>query len=365
MAAHTKVIPNNCVSEIKIPRRVESANGVDYNPVLDLFVTFSYDYGVSLWNPVSGKVVAEFNGFGENFRDTMFVPGNRIAVSSSEAHHGGSVEIFNLGKDKYNSAEFVKEDEDSGTDDEEGEDEDEDEDSTADFVIEDKDLPMTYPGAIALSPGGNLLVTDAFNGGEGVYEIFVDWDNLKVLKSREIMFEEEEAESGNILLCCSPDFKVTTCTDYPPILSSAKVCLNTEEELQIQKLEKITYYMLNGEEKHISQDNWGVTGLVHDGQNLIIANEDEIVLLESMTEGSIAHLIASDVKPSGQIRLNHEGQLMVCEEKVIKLFEYKCNPRSLQDLCRSHVRNTICTGYIDKVNSLEIPSMLKKYLLFK
>ena len=71
--------------------------------------------------------------------------------------------------------------------------------------------------------------------------------------------------------------------------------------------------------KEIGQE---VTGLVHDGQNLIIANEDEIVFLESMTEGSKAHLIASGVNSTGQMRINHEGQLMVCEEKVIKLFEY-------------------------------------------
>ncbi|KAL9983909.1 hypothetical protein ACROYT_G006155, partial [Oculina patagonica] len=353
--AQTKVIPNNCVSEIKIPTRERSTYGVDYNPVLDLYVTFDYD--VSVWNPVSGEVVAEFTGFGNNFCDTMFVPGNRIAVSLSEEHHGGSIEIYNLGSVKSNSTEFVKGDKDNHIDNEE---DDEDEDSTAELVIEDKDLPMTCPGAIALSPGGNLLVTNAFNGGEGVYEIFIDWDNLKVLKSRKIIPGEKEAEWGVYPLCCSPDFKVTTFSIYLPFLSSAKVCSNSEGKVEIQEQDKITYYVLNGERKDID-----AVGLVHDGQNLIIANKSEIVLLESTTEGSNAHLIASDVKPRGQIRLNHEGQLIVCEEKVIKLFDYKCNPRSLQDLCRCHVRKTICTGYADKVNSLEIPFMLKNYLLFK
>ena len=56
---------------------------------------------------------------------------------------------------------------------------------------------------------------------------------------------------------------------------------------------------------------------------------------------------------------------MVCEEKVIKLFEYNCNPRSLQHLCRHNIRKTICTDYRDKVNSLEIPSILKDLLLYK
>lgn len=367
MAHEHTVIPNNCVSEIKIPRRVRSANGVDYNPALGLYATFNYNEGVSVWNPKSGKVVAEFEGFGENFRDTLFVPGDRIAVSSSEAHHGGAVEVFNLDKDKCNSAESAKEDygdEDRGDEDEdEDEDQDEDEDAKSrELVIEDKYLTMTYPGPIALSPRRNLLVTDAFNGGEGVYEIFVDWDNLKVLKSREIIPGDEEAESGIILLCCSPDFKVVTFSDCPPILSSVKVCMNSEEEVQIQEQEKITYYRLNGQEHQIDE---GIVGLVHDGENLIIANESKIVLLESMTEGSNAHLVASDVKPTGQMRINHDGQLIVCEESVLKLFEYKCNPRPLQDLCRCHVRKTIWTGYIDKINSLEIPSVLKNFLLFK
>ena len=366
MAAHEhKVIPNNCVSEIKVPTRVLNANGVDHNPALGLYVTFNnYFDGVSVWNPMSGKVVAEFGGMGENFCDALFVPGNRIVVSSSEVHHGGAVQIFNLDKNKCNSAESVKEDDDEDTEDEH-EDEGEDEDAkSAELVIEDKYLTMTYPGAIALSPRRNLLVTDAFNGGEGVNEISLDWDNLKVLKSREIIPGDEEAESGITLLCCSPDFKVATFTDYPPILSTAKVCMTSEEEVQIQEQEKITYYRLDGQEHQIDE---GIVGLVHDGENLIMANDNEskIVLLESMTEGSNAHLVASDVKPTGQMRINSEGQLIVCEGSVLKLFEYKCNPRSLQDLCRCHVRKTIWTGYIDKINTLEIPSVLKNFLLFK
>ena len=369
-AQELKVIPNNCVSEIKIPRRVRNANGVDHNPALGLYATFNnYFDGVSVWNPMSGKVVAEFEGIGENFRDTLFVPGDRVVVSSSEAHHGGAVQVFNLDKNKCNSAESVKEEDD----DEDTEDEHENEDGSADedidaksaaLVIEDKYLTMTYPGAIALSPRRNLLVTDAFNGGEGVYEIAIDWDNLKVLDSKEIIPGDEEDESGITLLCCSPDFKVATFSDYPPILSTAKVSMYSEEEVHIQEQEKITYYRLNGQEHQIDE---GVVGLVHDGENLIIANDNEsrIVLLESMTEGSNAHLVASDVKPTGQMRINHEGQLIVCEESILKLFEYKCNPRSLQDLCRCHVRKTIWAGYIDKINTLEIPSVLKNFLLFK
>ena len=363
-AVEHRVIPNNCVAEIKIPRRVRSAYGVDHNPALGLYATFNCDEGVSVWNPMSGKVVAEFRGLGENFCDTLFVPGDRIAVSSSEVHHGGVVEVFNLDKDRCDSAESVKKDEEEDDDeDAEGLDEDEDAAKSAELVIEDKYLTMTYPGAIALSPRKNLLIADAFSSGEGVSEIFIDWDNLKVLKSREIIPGDDEAETGITLLCCSPDFKVATFSCEPPIISTAKVCMNSEEEVQIQEQENITYFMLNGQENQIDE---GIVGLVHDGENLIVANYDEskIVLLESMTEGSNAHLVASDVKPTGQMRISREGQLVVCEEEVLKLFEYRCNPRPLQDLCRFHVRKTICTGYKDKINSLEIPSVLKNFLLF-
>ena len=323
-----------------------------------------------MWNPMSGKVVAEFEDLGENFYDALFVPGDHIAVSSSEVHHGGAIEVFNLDKDKCNSAECVREEDDVEDTEDEDKDEDEDEDenedakSAAELEIEGKDLPMTYPGAIALSPMRNLLVTDAFNSGLGVYEIFVDWHNLKVVKSREIIPGDEEAARRTTLLCCSPDFKVATFSDNPPILSTAKVCMNSEEGVQIQEQEKITYYMLNGQEHQIDK---GIVGLVHDGENLIIASENEskIVLLESMTEGSNAHLVASDVKPKGQMRINHEGQLIVCEESALKLFEYKCDPKPLQDLCRWHVRKAICTCYIDKINTLEIPKVLKNFLLFK
>ncbi|KAL9983914.1 hypothetical protein ACROYT_G006160 [Oculina patagonica] len=307
--AESKVIPNNCVSEIKIPNIEESAEGGDYSPVLNLYATFNNDKGISVWNPVSGKVVAEFRGFGECFDeitcdDTLFVPGsNHIAVSVTDSHNGGIIHILNLGKIKSNSADSEDnddEDEDDSSDDSSEDSDSSDnstEDSTADIEITNKDLPMlTYPVAIALSPGGNLLVADALNGGTGVYEIFIDWDNLKVLKSRKIIPGNEEAETGIMLLCCSPDFKVTTFTYHPPCLSSAKVCLNSEGEVEIQEQDKITYYVLNGEEKHIDAD--GITGLVHDGENLIIANEGEIVLLESTTEGSNAHLIASGYMPN-------------------------------------------------------------------
>lgn len=180
MAAHTKVNPNNCVLEIKVPRRVKYANGVDYNPCLGLYATSNDVVGVSIWNPVSGNVVAEFRGFGD-FRDVLFVPGNRIAVSSSGYYVGGDIKIFNLGDVMSNPAEFVNKDESN----------DEDEDSKADLEIKGKDILGSFPGPIALSPRRSLLVSD-INGD--VSEIFIDWDNLKLLKATKIIPGDEECE---------------------------------------------------------------------------------------------------------------------------------------------------------------------------
>ena len=334
-----KVIANNCVSTVEIPSKIAYATGFDYNPVLNLFATFNYEDALTVWNPVSGKVVAEWDDCALNNRDTSFLPGDRVAVSSSERRHGGNILIFKLafGEDKSEPAK-LEEDELS--------------------------LEMSYPGAFTLTPTKNLLVTaDPLDGREGIYEVSMDWDNGKILESRKIIPpEDEEIETGISLLCCSQDFKVTTFVHEPPVLSTVKVCFNSKGEVQLEEERTITYYTLDGEEKEIGQY---VCGLLHDGENLIIANEDEIVALESMTEGSNAHLIASDINPTGQIKINSEGEIMVCEETVIKLFEYKCNPRSLQALCRRKIRKIVRTNYREKVNSLTIPDILKHYLLYK
>ena len=333
------VLENNCVSTIEVPSNVGSAEGFDYNPVLNLYATFNYENGLSVWEPRSGKVVAQVKHLGMNLLDTLFLPGDRVGISSFNYLDRGAIHIFNLSKGQPEPAELVI----------------------------DEDLPVPNAGALALSPERNLLVTDpvSIRPRYGVHEIFMDWDTLKVLKSREIILGDENG--GVWMLSCSQDFQVSTyiesADDSYTAISTAKVCFNPEGEVQIEEQQTITKYMLDGEETTIER----VGGLVHDGQNLIIANtsQEEIVLLESMIEGSNAHLVASDCVPFGQMRINHEGQLMVSKGTGICSFEYKCDPRSLQDLCRCSVRKTIHTDYQVKLNSLPISCMLKNYLLYK
>ena len=363
-----KVLANNCVSKVKIPKGkgVNRGNGVSYNPVLGLFVTVDFYEGVSVWNHVSGEVMAKCDlktGF-----DVSLLPGNRVALSfESGPHYAGSVLISSLEKDTFD-----------------------------DFELELKVPSSTDPGVIALTPQKSLLVAGSVQLDPGLYEIFMDWNNLKVLKMREICvpLPEEDEEYGGIgLLCCSPDGEVIRAEyefeDYEALSSLiiAKISLTCErkeqgsedededeekkelEQFKMQEEATISYYMLDGEENHI--DN--LRGFIHDGQNLIIAEGEKIVLLESLTEGSNAQLIVSGLKPAEEdsrkevgMNLNHKGQLMVCDDKeFIKVFEYRCRLRSLQDICRCFIVDTIHTGYSDKVKSLAIPSTLKDYLLYK
>ena len=372
-----KVLANNCVSKVKIPEGVNSGNGVSYNPVLGLFVTMDFNEGISVWNHVSGEVMAECD-LRSDFKVSL-LPGNRVALSyQSGSYYEGSVEIYSLEKDTFDFCE-----------------------------LELKMPSSTDPGVIALTPQKSLLVASSVQLDPVLYEIFMDWNNLKVVKMREIIVplpEGEDEEYNEIgLLCCSPDGKVIRA-EYElgqyealsSLIKIAKISLSCKkvsrsckrkqqgsededededeenielEQFKMQEEATISYYMLDGEENHI--DN--LRGFIHDGQNLIIAEGEKIVLLESLTEGSNAQLIVSGLKPAEEdsrkevgMNLNHKGQLMVCDDKeFIKVFEYRCRLRSLQDICRCFIVDTTHTGYSNKVKSLAIPSTLKDYLLYK
>lgn len=83
-----RILEDICISTVNIPDKLEVAYGFDYNTVLNLYASFNGDDGLAIWDSLSGKVVAEFNEFDEVFRDavfrdTLFLPGNRVGVSSS------------------------------------------------------------------------------------------------------------------------------------------------------------------------------------------------------------------------------------------------------------------------------------------
>ena len=81
------VLANNCVSKISVPKGAHSGNGVAYNPVLSLFVTMDLCNGISVWDPMKGKVMAKHNLGQDGQLDMLILPGNRIAVSYSEGNH--------------------------------------------------------------------------------------------------------------------------------------------------------------------------------------------------------------------------------------------------------------------------------------
>ena len=66
-----------------VPESVGKAFVVDCSPALGLYVTYNNDNGVAVWDPESRKVIAIFKDIDGNFCDALFLPGDRLAVSSS------------------------------------------------------------------------------------------------------------------------------------------------------------------------------------------------------------------------------------------------------------------------------------------
>ena len=348
-----RVLANNCVSQIKIPKRIEGAHAtVGYNPVRGLYATANRDLGrVFVWHTVTKKVVASISTTCDGHSEAIFLPGDHVGVSACEANHGGSVNICTLRGKKSRR-----------------------------LKIEGDQLPTTYPGPMALSPRKTLLLADVAHNCSQIFEIFVDWDNLRLVKSITIDLspptpQEDEHEMnkvpGTYFLCCLPDFNIISYDLGSWGLSVAKVRAISEEEVRCEERHKITYYMLEGEIKELKgglDKGCSLNGVVHDGKHLIIANGDEVVLLESMTEGSTAHLIANiEVDDFENIcfGINEKGQLMVCNNTVIKVFEYNCNVRTLMALCRNNIRKNTRRNYCSRVNTLAIPQVLKDYLLYE
>ena len=68
-----RVLANHCLSEIKIPERVNSAHAVNYNAVFGLHATAScYHRRVFIWKPVTEEVVASFSTTFDSFCGAIF-----------------------------------------------------------------------------------------------------------------------------------------------------------------------------------------------------------------------------------------------------------------------------------------------------
>ena len=160
---------------------------VDYNPALGLYATCN-DNGAAVWDSKSREVIARFKDVGENLCGVLFLPGDCLAVSSTGYYVGGMIDIYTLDKKKSKPAKFTLEGK--------------------------RDLPISSPRALALSPNKTLLVAnqDIKSWSAAVYELVMDWNDLKVIKSEEIdlINENIEIEEEILGVCCSPDFKIAT-----------------------------------------------------------------------------------------------------------------------------------------------------------
>ena len=192
--------------------------------MLGLYATVNRERGrVSVWNPVTEEVVASFSTTCDGLSRVIFLPGDRVGVSASTTHHGGDVEIHTFDGKKCRC-----------------------------LKIEGDQLRTTYPGPIALSPRKTLLLADVEDNCREIVAIFVDWDNLKVLKSSTIDLstpkheedeEEEDDMCGTDFLCCLPDFKIISYELGNWGLSVAKFCAISQEEVRCEERHSITYYV--------------------------------------------------------------------------------------------------------------------------
>lgn len=182
-----RVFENNCVFIVNIFDKLEVVYGFDYSIVLNLYVCFNGDDGFVIWDFLSGKVVVEFDEFDEVFCDVVFCDmlfflGNCVGVSLLEYDYGGYIQIYNFGK-----VDFEEE-----------------------SLVIDKDFFMIYFGVFVLFLQKNLFVIELFFFKWGVYEIFMDWNDLKVLKCREIILGDGEDDDvdGFCLISCLQDYQV-------------------------------------------------------------------------------------------------------------------------------------------------------------
>lgn len=333
---------DNCVLKEKLPF---GAYSLDYSSELNLFAVLNED-AVYAWNPETKKSTATFDIGGEGVTDVLFLPGNYIAVPHGEGNHGSDVSIFSL-----------------------------DEKDAVLRIFEDNDI-----GQITLTPDKNVLGVGEYPSK--VSEVQLDLKNMKVLQYKDIWAFEED-DLCMTMLCCSSNYNkqnyektchYTVCCGSADVdsFSCVDVGFSADGELSLTNKQTITYCMINGEERRFGN----VLDLAHDGEHVIVATDQDIVVLESATEGSPAHVIVSSAIPrespnsgfsGGRIRLNNKNQLMVCDSgDVIKVYDYK-RPNCLQGLCRCQINKSLKQHGKKNANieHLPIPQSLKDYLLYK
>lgn len=325
-------LQDNCIATYKLPKEAGSAINIDYSSELDLFASLDVDEGVFLWNPQNQKVVANIEKDWDGMCDVLFLPNNFLAISEGEGNHGSDIRFVSL----------------------------EDIEELVSFEIDDRELPLDYPGSLALCADGDLLISEIY--GTEISKIHVDFVNMKLLEGKDIWTCNQAEDGGIESVCCSKNWNIVCTSHDDAFFSSVDVKFSEAGDVELSnEQEMISEYMVNGETKQFES----VNSVAHDGENILVATNGEILLLESATHGSVAHTVASDVSPS-QIRLNCRGQLLVCDQtEFIKVYDYK-KPNTLQDLCRYQINNIIGQNKKQKeIRDLPIPQTLKNYLLYK
>lgn len=317
---------NKCIQEIKCPNGC-GILAYDYSCELNLIASFgSILQIVFIWDPDTREIVKEIDLMMDFYNDVIFLAGPYIAVTCHDPLWTGFC-VYSIDSGRR----IIK-------------------------VVEDECPKNDYDGCnkINLSPKNEII----FSGC--MIEYFLDLNTKKVVNKRHLH------DWCSVLTMCCSKFSYTICIagDDP---EEGFQCLNVEFSSNgkaSSTVEHVTHCMIGGK-KRVFEGK--VTGLAHDGENIIVATQDDIIVLESANEGSIGHVIVSSGFSShcdGQIRVNHKNQLMVSNcSNVIEVYEYK-QYDTLQACCR-HVINSILKQNKEKINKLPLPNLVKNYLLYQ
>ncbi|KAK3733230.1 hypothetical protein QZH41_002000 [Actinostola sp. cb2023] len=251
---------DNCVRVIKVP--TGNINRFDYSSELNLVASSEFaSSSATVWNPDTGEIVKEIELM-ECHADILFLAGQYIGVPWDEANHGSGLAIYDI---------------DSG-----------------EQVL---DIIECYDGqciTAAMTPHKSLVI-----GGSGLTEFSLDFEKKKMIEKKRIC----DTDDNVCYMCCSKDsYTICYCILYEGTLKCLDV-LEFASEIKdsesysesdatkaVTTEETIEDCFINGEEHGLC-----VRSLVHDGEYIIVAGDDEIIALESATEGSVGHVIVSIV----------------------------------------------------------------------
>lgn len=93
-------------------------------------------------------------------------------------------------------------------------------------------------------------------------------------------------------------------------------------------------------------------------QEIYTKEDEDDAILDTILRATNSFEIPSNPNP-------RDSQMTRVSEKLTMLQTLFCNPRSLQHLCRLHIRRLLKTLRLNRAQELALPDSLKDYILLK